>query len=251
MNREEELLKKRLLDLANLADRRGIATFSDFLNLNELNIFHGLQRELSFIQCRPFGGYESAERQMVAFLPDALSYNYHYPITALKISPLQKKFSDDLSHRDFLGAVLNLGIDRGKIGDILVDEKEGILFCVTSVAGLIAEELTRVRHTTVRVEETSTENLTVTIRTERVTGTVSSLRLDSVISTALKASRSSLVSSIEGGLVFVNGRMVTSNGYTIKDGDLISVRGHGRFRFLRTISQTRKGRYLIELEKYI
>src|SRR5699024_11073691 len=91
MNREEELLKKRLLDLANLADRRGIATFSDFLNLNELNIFHGLQRELSFIQCRPFGGYESAERQMVAFLPDALSYNYHYPITALKISPLQKK----------------------------------------------------------------------------------------------------------------------------------------------------------------
>ena len=163
----------------------------------------------------------------------------------------QKKFSDDLSHRDFLGAVLNLGIDRGKIGDILVDEKEGILFCVTSVAGLIEEELTRVRHTTVRVEETSTENLTVTIRTERVTGTVSSLRLDSVISTALKASRSSLVSSIEGGLVFVNGRMVTSNGYTIKDGDLISVRGHGRFRFLRTISQTRKGRYLIELEKYI
>lgn len=251
MNREDELLKKRLLDLANLADRRGIATFSDFLNLNELNIFHSLQRELSFVQCRPFGGYESAERQMVAFLPDALSYNYEYPITVLKISPLQKKFSDDLSHRDFLGAVLNLGIDRGKIGDILVGEKEGILFCVSSVSGLIKEELTRVRHTTVKVEETSAENLTITIRTERITGTVSSLRLDSVISTALKASRSSLVSSIEGGLVFVNGRLVTSNGYTIKDGDMISFRGHGRFRFLRTISQTKKGRYLIELEKYI
>lgn len=251
MNREEELLKKRLTDLASLADRRGIATFSDFLNLNELNIFHSVLKELSFVQCRPFGGYESAERQMVAFLPDALSYNYEYPIKALKISPLQKKFSDDLTHRDFLGAVLNLGIDRGKIGDILVEEKEGILFCTSSVAGLIRDELTRVRHTAVKIAETDAEHLKLVARTERITGTVSSLRLDSVIAVALKASRSSLVSSIEGGLVYVNGRLVTSNGYTLKDGDLISFRGHGRFRFLQAMSKTKKGRYFIELEKYI
>ena len=112
MNREEELFKKRLKDLASAADRRGIVVFTDFMNLNELNIFHSCTREFGYVSYQLFGGYEHAERQIAAFLPDALSYSYDFPIISLKIRPLQKKFAEDLSHRDYLGALLNLGVDR-------------------------------------------------------------------------------------------------------------------------------------------
>lgn len=251
MNREDELLKKRLIDLANAADRRGIVAFTDFMNLNELNIFHSCVKEFSFVQYELFGGYEHAERQIAAFIPDALSYSYDFPIVSLKIRPLQKKFAEELGHRDYLGSLLNLGVDRCKIGDILVGDKEAVFFCESSIAPFLKQELTRVKHTPVLVEEAALDEIQVIERKEIVRGTVSTVRLDSVISVALKASRSSLVSLIEEGKVFVNGRLVTSNGYQLKEGDLISVRGAGRFRLLTMGGQTKKGRSVVEIEKYV
>ena len=174
-----------------------------------------------------------------------------FPIISLKIRPLQKKFAEDLSHRDYLGALLNLGVDRSKIGDILVGEKEAIFFCEEGIAPFLQQELTRVRHTPVLVEEAAPDEIQVTEHTEVVRGTVSTVRLDSVMSVALKASRSSLVSLIEEGKVFVNGRLVTSNGCQLKENDLISVRGNGRFRLLTLGGQTKKGRCVIEIEKYL
>ena len=128
MQKEELLLQKRLLELSKIAYQRGIVTFSDFLNLNELNILHTIPKDELHTTYVTFGGYDYSERQMVAFLPDALCYDYDYPISVIKVSPLQKKFSDKLSHRDYLGAILNLGIERCKMGDILVDENYAILF---------------------------------------------------------------------------------------------------------------------------
>ena len=121
-------MEKRLMDLAQMAYKRGIVTYSDFLNLNELNIFQGIRPKLSFLTTESFGGYEFAERQMAAFLPDTLVFCPEYPIACLKISPLQKKFSEKLTHRDYLGAILNLGIDRSRNGDILVEETYAYVF---------------------------------------------------------------------------------------------------------------------------
>ena len=101
------------------------------------------------------------------------------------------------------------------------------------------------------MEEAAPNEIQVTEHTEVVRGTVSTVRLDSVMSVALKASRSSLVSLIEEGKVFVNGRLVTSNGCQLKENDLISVRGNGRFRLLTLGGQTKKGRCVIEIEKYL
>ena len=101
MQKEELMLQKRLIELSRLSYQRGIVTFSDFLNLNELNILHTIPKAELNTSYVTFGGYEYSERQMVAFLPDALCYAYEYPISILKISPLQKKFSEPLSHRDY------------------------------------------------------------------------------------------------------------------------------------------------------
>ena len=86
---------------------------------------------------------------------------------------------------------------------------------------------------------------------QEITGTMASVRLDSLLSLAFKASRSSLTGLIEGGSVFVNGRLVTSNGYQPKEGDLISVRGMGRFRLQGVGGQSKKGRSYVTLLKYI
>ena len=92
MQKEELMLQKRLIELSRIAYQKGIVTYSDFLNLNELNILHTTPKHELYSRYETFGGYEYSERQMVAFLPDAFCYDYLYPISTLKISPLQKKF---------------------------------------------------------------------------------------------------------------------------------------------------------------
>jgi len=251
MQKEELMLQKRLIELSKIAYQRGIVTFSDFLNLNELNILHTIPKTELHGSYVTFGGYDYSERQMVAFLPDALCYDYEYPISILKISPLQKKFSDKLSHRDYLGAILNLGIERCKIGDILVEEDYGVLFIHKSLEDFLIDELRRIKHTSVMASVEDTHDFCYVPNTKEIKGSVSSLRLDSLLALAFSSSRSKLVAFIEGGKVFVNGKLITSNGYQIKENDIISVRGLGRFRYVDTMSQTKKGRYYVTIELYI
>lgn len=198
-----------------------------------------------------FGGYEYSERQMAAFLPDAFCYEYFYPISILRIQPLQKKFSETLSHRDYLGAILNLGIERSKIGDILVREDNTVLFVHNSLEAFVTEELRRIRHTAVMVTAEDMQDFSYQPNIEEKKGTVSSLRLDSLLALAFSSSRSKLVSYIEGGKVFVNGKLVTSNGCQIKEDDIISVRGLGRFQYKELLAQTKKGRYYVMIYLYV
>ncbi|MGN0355452.1 MAG: RNA-binding protein [Muricoprocola sp.] len=254
MNKEETLFSKRLSDLAVRADRKNIVLYSDFLNLNELNIFHSCAKDLSFIKTRTFGGYEMAERQIIAFIPDALFCepgNDDYPIRVLRIEPSSKKYAEELTHRDYLGTILGLGIERSTIGDILCDKKGAFVFCLDKIADYILSELVRIKHTSVLVHEVALEEIHYEPEFELIKGSVASVRLDTLLALAFSSSRSSLGGLIEGGSVFVNGKLITSNGYKVKEQDIISVRGHGRFRYRGIVSQTRKGRVLVEVEKYV
>ena len=251
MQKEEFMLQKRLIELSKTAYRRGIVTYSDFLNLNELNILHTTPKNEFDTKYETFGGYNDSERQMAAFLPDALYYTHFYPIQILKIEPLQKKFTESLTHRDYLGAILNLGIERSKLGDILVMEDFAYLFIQESLADYICNGLTRIRHTSVNVTKEDSQSFTYVPKYKEITGTVASVRLDSLLSLAFGSSRSKLVNLIEGGKVFANGKLMTTNSYQVKEGDIISVRGIGRFRYNGIQSQSRKGRYFISLYKYI
>ena len=251
MQKEEVLLQKRLIELSRTAFQRGIVTYSDFLNLNELNILHTTPKQDFYTCYETFGGYEFSERQMVAFLPDALCYEKKFPIVPLKIEPLQKKFSEDLSHRDYLGSILNLGIERCKIGDILVEDEYAILFAHKSLETFFIKEISRIKHTSVKISSVDIMTWNYEPRTKEITGTVSSIRLDSMLSLAFGSSRSKLVTLIEAGKVYVNGKLITSNGYQLKEDDIISVRGLGRFQYKQVMSQTKKGRYYVTIHLYI
>lgn len=251
MNKEELLLQKRLAELSRIAYTREIVTFSEFLNLNELNILHTTPKDMLLSQYKTYGGYGLSERQMAAFLPDALYYNYQYPIQIIEISPVNRKFAEELSHRDYLGAVMNLGIERCKLGDILIEDGKAILFAKEELAGYIMEHLTRIRHTTVKTSILSAFEDSYEPRYEELKGTVASVRLDTVLSLAYPLSRSKITGLIEGARVFVNGKLVTSNGYRLKEGDILSVRKMGRIGYNGILSETKKGRYMVSIRKYI
>lgn len=248
---KEELLAKRIRELAVLADRRSCVTYTDFLNLNEQNILHQTIQKFSWIKGETFGGYEGAERRMAAFIPEDPVRGAEYPIACVRIEPVNARFAEDLSHRDILGALMNLGIDRSKTGDIALCGEEFYLFCHSSLAPLVCDELVRIRHTVVRCSVCDPDDFHYEPRTETIRGSVASVRLDSMMALAFHASRSSLLSLIEDGRVFVNGKLVTSNACQPKSGDLISVRGLGKFRYVDAVGQTKKGRCMIELEKFV
>ena len=251
MNKEELLLQKRLVELSRIAYTREIVTFSEFLNLNELNILHTTPKNMLLSQYKTYGGYGLSERQMAAFLPDALYYDYQYPIQIIEISPVNRKFAEELSHRDYLGAVMNLGIERCKLGDILIEDGKAILFAKEELASYIMEHLTRIRHTTVKTSILPAFEDSYEPRYEELKGTVASVRLDTVLSLAYPLSRSKVTGLIEGARVFVNGKLVTSNGYSLKEGDILSVRKMGRIGYNGILSETKKGRYMVSIRKYI
>lgn len=250
MTKEDSLLAKRFLDLSRQAGQKDIVVFSEFLNLNELNIFKQEIPNL-FSGFEIFGGYELSERQMIAFIPDALCYAWDYPIACLKILPVNKKFAEALTHRDVLGSLMNLGIQRSKLGDILVNEEEIFVFCEEKIAGYLMEELTRIRHTVVKIEQVRPDSLTIEPKKELAEGIITSNRLDSVIACICKVSRSQASQWIKSGRIFLNNRQTLQATAECKPGELISVRSVGRFRFVDSFGETRKGRLKIQYEKYL
>lgn len=261
MEQQEELLtQKRLMDLSRLADRKGTVIFSNFLNLNEINLFHQIKSDI-VTSYRLFGGYDYAERQMIAFIPDALSYTsaqaawdtgaWEFPISCLHVTPTHKKFAEQLTHRDVLGALMSLGIDRSRIGDIKIDGYDYYMFCDDGIADYLLGSLHQIRHTMVAGEKCAPASLSVVQKFEQMTGVVASERLDNVVSFAVKKPRSQSVSLIQAQKVFVNARSVISNAYVCKEGDVISIRGFGKFLFEKCGGETRKGRTKIILKKYI
>ncbi|HIU66562.1 MAG TPA: RNA-binding protein [Candidatus Caccomorpha excrementavium] len=255
IEKEEQLFKKRMTELERLAEKRYCPVYSDFLNMNEISMLLSMNQELSRIPLTLFGGYEEAERKIACFHggePDGEDrMRTDFPITCLRIRPVNAKFSDALTHRDYLGAVLNLGIERGKTGDIIIREDAAFLFCCRGIAPFIRENLIQVKHTAVRAEEGDFEQSDIHPEYREIKGTVSSVRLDSLISLAFGISRGGSADYIDAGKVFVNGRISLSGSRPLKEGDVISVRGLGRFIFSASGGVSRKGRLGVTLSKYI
>ena len=241
MEQDELYLKKRFLELSRRASDKNIVTFSNFLNLNELHIFHQISKEFrSSFQLS--GGYCHAERQMAAFVPDALYYAWEYPIDAVLFTPLNVKFAENLTHRDVLGALMNLGIKREMLGDILVQDTEIILFCVTSMTEYIIEHCTKIRHTMVSGRIIPLTDFSYQPRLIEKESVVSSLRLDTILADVCKLPRSAAQKIISEGNAFINSRKIQQNDYNCQSGDILSVRHYGKFQIETSYGTTKKGR---------
>ena len=245
---EQELCKKRLVDLSRQAEIKGFATFSSFLNLNELNIYHSIEKSL-YTDSKGFGGYDGAERQMIAFIPDALYFEF--PIRCIKITPKYPKFAEKLTHRDVLGSLMNLGIERSTLGDILCLNDEYYVFCEKTIFPFIMENLTKIRHTMVDLkEEKEYQQLSSNIELEERYDMIASNRIDCIIAKAFHLSRSESAQLLASEKVFINGKCITNCNQSCEDGAIVSVRGKSRFVFASSNTMSKKGKLRVKFMFY-
>ena len=151
---EEEVLVGRIQDLAEQCYHRDVPSHTEFLTLAEQDLFYRTVNKIPGVRYVLSGGYEAAERKAALFLPSYAEDGdaSMLPIAVMRISPLNEKFADALSHRDFLGSLMNLGVERYKLGDILIDGNQAYLICMADMADYICAELKKVRHTSVYCE---------------------------------------------------------------------------------------------------
>lgn len=237
----------RINELANRSFQSNTYTFTDFLGIAEQSDLLMMERSLDFVGFELFGGYSNADRRIARFgREDSLGFSEDYPISCLHITPLMKKFSDDLNHRDFLGAIMNLGIERDVIGDIKVCENEAYVFCLTRVAEYISDSLDRVKHTSMKVDIVTDvkdiDKIFVTSIPDSKQIVVSSLRLDAIISKVYNLSRNDSLKLFQGQKIYLNGRLNENNSMAVKSGDVVNARGYGKFKIDTDGRETRKGR---------
>lgn len=250
--KEEQILVARIKDLAKRCYQQNIYTYSQFLSPGELSVLDHMQEELSFVDYTTFGGNEMCERQMIGFgSKEMLGYEGNFPIQIVCVEHLIEKFADALSHRDYLGAVMNLGLDRGVVGDILVKEKKAYIFCQESMADYILEGLKKIKHTHVKCTIVSQEIEALAPKFQDVECLVAAPRFDGVIAALLKCSRNEAIALFQGRRVFLNGRVSERNSMTLKDGDVFSVRGFGKYIFCGCSRETKKGKIYVHIKQYM
>lgn len=249
--RERKQWENRFRDLAERSYTQGIYTFTGFLGLAQQDVFRRQERSLSYAGYALYGGYGEAERVVARFGKEGeLGYEAPFPIVCLHVKPPQKKFAEELSHRDFLGALMNLGVDRSALGDIRVGEKEAWLFCLDSVSAFLCDNLKQVKHTPVSCGPAQAEVFFEGGTPRRVNVQAASLRLDGIVARVYHLSREKSLELFRAGKIYVDGRNCFNNDRFLKAGETVSVRGFGKFQFAGEIRETKKGRLVIELAVY-
>lgn len=248
MMKEEELLKRRLEELADKAFAQNIYTYTHFLNEYEQSIFREMRTKLSFADPHMEGGHPYFTRGIVVFGSENMfGYQGEIPLACAKISPVFDKFAEDLTHRDYLGALMNLGIERHQLGDILVNGKAAYVVCFQHIGEVLKEQLVQVRRTRVFVELVPWEEVDYQQKFEKKEGFVASMRLDAVVSMAFGISRSGSDGLFKGQKIFCNGKLTTGGDWKVNPGDVVSVRGYGKFLVDYLGKQSKKGRQLVAL----
>ncbi len=241
---EPNILKVRFFEAVERSEKIGKPCFFGFLSEEESAFLKSFANERVMF----FGGRDNAERVFVGAFPQNIPKSKKaFPIKTITLNYRKQK---NLTHRDFLGSVLALGIKREAIGDILIDDTRAVLFVNSSVAPLILNELKMVGRQGVTLIEGTNEALPEAEKREQTVFTVSSLRLDCVISAVFSLSRNSATEFIEQRLVRINSMTAEKPTRLVCEGDKISLRGKGKFTLKSLNGETKKGRLKIIVEKY-
>ena len=264
----DKMLLGRIKDLARRANENNYITHTDFLSQSELfdvtsmcardGLITG-EKQIDGVSYSIYGGPEEPERAVMCFLPEYLDEETFLlqeradgaVVSCILIEPVNRRFADELTHRDFLGSLMNLGIERNRIGDIRTDQTRGFVFVMEEVAGLICDELCRIKHTTVKCRKVPVAECDIYPEFKEIEGTVSSERLDAILSFVYKLSRSKAQELVEAESVFIDGRTAHSPGYDLKTGARVSVRGFGKFIYEGIQRETKKGRFSVKAKIYI
>ena len=248
---DDKILLAKLWDKITLGLRKNISANTHFLAPRELDMSRYLFGQQDGL--RSFGGYPEAERQMLVYLPDYLDDTFLWsddsPVACLRASFYQ---SDSLSHRDFLGALMSIGISRDAIGDILVIQNSCDFFVIAEVAPYVLQTLNQAGGAKLQVSQIPISDAQVSkSETLQIKDTLASLRLDSVLAAGFRISRSTAVQCINAGKAAINGLPCDKPDKALEEGCKISLRGYGKIKLSSINGITKKGRYSVIIDRYI
>ena len=277
----EEYLAGRIRDLWRKAEGEEYVTHSRFLSLSEQALAQQvlveagapapaqqvLVEEGASSAAKPalkagggrpywflYGGTADADRRILVCCPSwagSPAEEAQGFVACLYVRPRNERFTDHPGHRDYLGALMNLGITRDQIGDIYPGDSGAWIFVMREMADMICAELTSVRHTAVVTREVPASECTAMQKTRDVSGTIASERLDCIAAMAFHLSREKAKELIEAECVFADGRIPSGPSYNPAPGERISVKGYGKFIYLGTGGKTRKGRLSAAIRMFL
>ncbi|MBR6102746.1 MAG: RNA-binding protein [Ruminococcus sp.] len=244
---EDKLLAGRVIEMAETAAEKYISKFTFFLDERQKALCKKVLASVCVEDHLFFGGYDNAERTVLGIsAPYSPLSEEVFPFKALTFSFRE---SDKLSHRDFLGCLMGLGIQRDTVGDIIVSDGRAVVFVYDTVAPL-AEGIEKVGRVGVKVREGFDLSVIPQKSFLPIEGTVASLRLDSVAALAFHISREKAAALIRSGGIELNYAVQYSADRKVEQGDVFSSRGRGKFRVEEIGSLTRKDRIHIKINKY-
>lgn len=249
---EERHLLSHTLDQIDAAQRRGTPTHTMFLTPAESLSVEALIAAVGHPRHVFTGGYEDAERRLCVFLPDWMEEEMLEPsdyITALRATWYAE---ETLTHRDFLGSLMGMGVRRETVGDILVTQGSCDLLLLPEVEPFLSASLEHAGRSKLHLSSVALSELHFPEKQVKVVhGTVSTMRLDAVASTGFSISRSKMAEAISSGRVTLNWRVVTKTDAAVNPGDVIACRGLGKCKVLETGGLSRKGRISLTIERYL
>lgn len=245
---DDSLLRSRIEDTVRLCDKRGVPCFLGFLDLREQAFAQQVLHVMAMDGvCSFWGGYSDAERAMLSISPTYYTAEESdYPLCAIAFRYRSQK---TLTHRDVLGALMNVGIRRDAVGDILCGDGLSVVFVRNEVCFFICEQVDRIGGEGVTVIPEYDGDLPIYIEYESIRETIASPRTDSVVKALIHCARERAAEMIRFGMVSVNHVPTDSVTKAIVAGDIISIRGYGRYYVDQVGPETKKGRLALHARR--
>jgi RNA-binding protein YlmH len=254
---DDKILLAQILDKIEFSKQREKLEYTDFLDMYQIALVKNFLRKIEFTNYIFFGGFENSERNILIIYPEKynqnmIEKNYNKILKVIRIN-LNEEEKGKYSHRNYLGGIVKLGIKREKVGDILVSDDGADIIVKEETSETLKTELstlTRFENAELKIIEYQ-ELREQEIKLEEINIIVPSLRLDNFVSDLAKTSRSKAVQIIDSERVFINGQNELKASKQVKLGDVITIRGKGRFVVKEFSGSTRSGRTVVKIEKYV
>lgn len=246
---DQSTLVAHVSDLAKWVAGHGCPRYTQFLDERAVFAATACLKAVAGVSFNVFAGHDGGERAVVGIFPDGYTVEFdEYPIVAVKFS---YRKSDKLAHRDFLGVLMSLGIERDMVGDIIVGEGETVAFLHKNIADYCISQIDKIGSVGVKITVCDASSVKLKAEFAELTQTVASLRADNVVSAMCNVGRGEAVALIEDGNVIIDGIVCQKITRTVGAQSKISVKGYGKYMIVSADKQTRKGRTVLEFKKYI
>lgn len=246
---EDKILLNQIADWTVAAENRYLRKFSFFLDERQSAFCEQLLKVVKFNNYKFYGGYEEAVRKVLCVYSEySVIENEDFPINCLLL-----KYNDNyiLSHRDILGSLMSLNIARNTVGDIVIGKGCAQVYLYSTVSELVIRNISKIGRVGVTIQQNNINPIQAELKFEEITGTVSSLRLDCILSLGLHISREKSKSIIMSKGVMLNHAVTYSVDMVLNADDVFSVKGFGKYIFKSVNGVSKKNRFHITLNKYI